>query len=115
MSGQAHGKNVGKGDVTRLERLEEVKAALARNAAELRAQGVKSLAVFGSVARGEAGPSSDVDLLAEFERPFGLFQFIRVQQLLQDLLGGAEVDLVTPDSLHPALRDRILDEAVRAA
>ena len=112
MSGQAHGQDGGKGEVTGLARLEEVKAALAQHAAELRAQGVKSLAVFGSVARGEAGPSSDVDLLAEFERPFGLFQFIRVKHLLQDLLGGSEVDLVERDAVYEELRDDIYGEAV---
>ena len=94
-------------------RLEEVKSTLASHHAELKGMGVKSLAVFGSVARGDAGPESDVDLLAEFERPFGLFQFVEVKQYLESIL-GCSVDLVTADSLHPALRDRILGEAVRA-
>jgi len=43
---------------------------------------VRSLELFGSVARGEAGPNSDVDLLVEFDRPVGLFHFFRVQRRL---------------------------------
>ncbi|PKB72526.1 MAG: hypothetical protein BZY75_06705 [SAR202 cluster bacterium Io17-Chloro-G7] len=95
-------------------RLEDVRRILAENKAELKAQGVKSLAVFGSVARGDSGPGSDVDLIGEFERPFGLFRFVEVKQYLGRIL-GCPVDLVTEDSLHPALRDTILSEAVRAA
>ena len=95
-------------------RLEDVQTILAGHKAELKAQGVKSLAVFGSVARGEAGPESDIDLIGEFERPFGLFKFVHVKEYLESIL-GCSVDLVTEDSLHPALRDRILSEAVRAA
>ena len=94
--------------------LEEVQDLLARHSAELKAQGVRSLSVFGSVARDEGGPESDVDLLAEFERPFGFFKFVEVKEYLESIL-GCSVDLVTPDALHPALRDRILREAVRAA
>jgi predicted nucleotidyltransferase len=95
-------------------RLDKVKEALETHKAELKDQGVKSLSVFGSVARGEAGPGSDVDLLIEVERPFGLFKLAEVKSYLEEIL-GCPVDLVTPDSLHPALRDTILNEAVRAA
>ena len=49
--------------------------------------GVKSLELFGSVAREEARPDSDVDFSGEFERPLGLFQFFRVQHYQEDLLG----------------------------
>ena len=94
--------------------LEDVKKILVGHKVELKAQGVKSLAVFGSVARGEAELDSDVDLIGEFERPFGLFKFVQVKEYLESIL-GCSVDLVTADSLHPALRDRILSEAVRAA
>ena len=93
--------------------LEQIMTVLSHYRAELEARGVRSLAVFGSAARGEAGPESDVDLLAEFERPFGLFKFVEVKEYLESILGNS-VDLVTPDGLHPALRDRILAEAVRA-
>jgi predicted nucleotidyltransferase len=49
--------------------------------------GVKSLALFGSVARDEAGAASDVDLLVEFDRPTGYFGLVRLQLFLQQLLG----------------------------
>ena len=93
-------------------RLEEVKNALAAHKAEIKAQGVKSLAVFGSVARGDAGPGSDVDLLVEFNRSVGLFHFIHMQEFLGDLLGGAPVDLVVRDAVYEELRDVIYGEAV---
>jgi len=77
---------------------------------------VRSLAVFGSVVRGEARPDSDVDILVEFEPDarIGLFAFARLQRRLSEIL-GRPVDLVTPDALHKALRNSILEEAVYAA
>ena len=92
--------------------LEDVKRILAGHKAELRAQGVKSLAVFGSVARGEAEPESDLDLLVEFDRSIGLFHFIHVQDFLRDLLGGVEIDLVIRDAVFEGLKDDIYTEAV---
>jgi uncharacterized protein len=55
--------------------------------------------------------TSDVDILVEFNRLVGLFEFVRLKMLLEELL-NRKVDLVTPDALHPALRDRILSEAI---
>ena len=81
---------------------------------ELRALGVDSLAVFGSVARDEASPTSDVDLLVSFERPVGLLHFFRVQRHLEEML-RCRVDLVMRDAIKPQLRTRILAEAVDAA
>jgi len=76
--------------------------------------GVKSLALFGSVARDEARPDSDVDLLVEFDRPVGLFAFIGLQQFLETLL-GRKVDLGTPRSLKPRVKERVLQEAINVA
>ena len=76
--------------------------------------GVKSLLLFGSVARDEATPASDVDLLVEFDRPAGLFTLFSLQDELEALL-GCPVDLGTPDSLKPRLRSRVLAEAVYVA
>ena len=64
---------------------------------DLHQRGVKSLAVFGSVARGEANQASDIDMLVEFERPVGLFEFIRLKYYLESLT-DCRVDLVTPDA-----------------
>lgn len=74
--------------------------------------GVRSLSLFGSVARDEAQASSDVDLLVEFDRPTGYFGLVRLQLTLQELLGCA-VDVGTPGSLRPAMRQRIAEEAIR--
>ena len=88
---------------------------LAEHRDELRQQfGIKSLALFGSVARGKATEASDVDLLVEFERPVGLFHFFTVQHYLEDILGVAQVDLVMPDALHKELKEGILREAIHA-
>ena len=76
--------------------------------------GVKTLALFGSVARGEAGPESDVDLLVEFDQPTGYFGLVRLQLYLQDCL-GQNVDIGTPNSLRAEFRQRIEREAIRVA
>ena len=73
---------------------------------------IRKLSVFGSVLRQDFGPNSDVDVLVEFESGHvpGL-ALIRMQDELSVLLGGREVDLVTPKFLNPRIRDRILVEA----
>jgi len=88
----------------------EVQHAIRARETDLRAQGVRSLALFGSLARGDASPDSDVDLLVEFDRPIGLFHLVQVQLDLEEIL-GRKVDLVPRNSLHRALRDTILAEA----
>ncbi len=74
--------------------------------------GVKSLLLFGSVARNEATPGSDVDLLVEFNRPVGYFGLFALQDYLEKLL-GCPVDLGTPDSLKPYIKERIMGELIR--
>lgn len=90
---------------------EEIFRRLRERQVELRQRGVRSLAVFGSVARGDFSPQSDLDILVEFERPVGLFEFMRLKFYLEQST-DCRVDLVTADALRPALRDRILGEAV---
>ena len=92
----------------------EVLARLQGHTTELRRMDVVSLAVFGSVARDEAGPDSDVDLLVEFTRPVGMFRFLAVKEYLEALL-GRPVDLATRDALKRQFRDEILSEAVYAS
>lgn len=79
---------------------------------ELRAQGVKSLGLFGSVARGEAVQASDVDVVVELNRPMGLFGLSDLKHLIQQILGVENVDLITREGIHPALKDVILGETV---
>lgn len=74
--------------------------------------GVKSLALFGSAARGEATEASDVDVLVEFDRPISLFDLGGLTSYLKDVLGVEKVDVSVADSVHPALRENIFGEAL---
>jgi predicted nucleotidyltransferase len=74
--------------------------------------GVKSLLLFGSVARNEATATSDVDLLVEFNRPVGYFGLFALQDYLEKLL-GCSVDLGTPDSLKPYIKEQVMGELIR--
>jgi len=91
-----------------------VSAILKRHQDDLHQRGVRSLAIFGSLARGETTPRSDIDVLVEFDRPVGLFEIIRLKLYLEELT-GRQVDLVTPDALRPSMRDEILREAAHVA
>jgi predicted nucleotidyltransferase len=71
--------------------------------------GVYNVRIFGSVARGEAGPDSDVDFLVEVRPGVGL-GFLTLWNELEDLL-GREVDLVPEESLRQSIRERVLREA----
>lgn len=73
--------------------------------------GVNSLLLFGSVARNEATSASDVDLLVEFNRPVGYFGLFALQDYLEKLL-GCPVDIGTPDSLKPYIKERIMGELI---
>jgi hypothetical protein len=72
--------------------------------------GIKRLRVFGSVARGDAGPDSDVDLIADMSDKADLITFYTVKNRIEDET-GRKVDILTPDSIHRALKDIILSEA----
>ena len=79
----------------------------------LRDAGVEALFLFGSVARDEAGPASDVDLFVDPDYArFGFVELIRTERWLGAEL-GRPVDLTTREGLHPALRPAIEREAVR--
>lgn len=94
-------------------RKQEALTLLANHQKTLKDFGVKSLILFGSVARDEAQIDSDVDLLVEFDRLVGLFTFVRLKRYLEEILESS-VDLGIPDSLKPDLRESVFREAVRA-
>lgn len=75
---------------------------------------VKSLAIFGSVARGEARPDSDIDFLVEFEGPATFDRYMDLKLFLEDLL-GQPIDLVTRKAVRPELLTFIEQEARRVA
>jgi predicted nucleotidyltransferase len=82
-------------------------AKLKEHEAEFRRLGVEHLYLFGSTARDEAGPDSDVDLFFDYEKgKFGLFQLMDVKERTASIL-GRKVDIMTRDSLHKVLRNRI--------
>lgn len=68
--------------------------------------GVVRLSLFGSVARGEAGEESDVDLLVEFSRRISLLQFVALERQLSEIL-GKKVDLLTREGISPYLWEKI--------
>lgn len=73
--------------------------------------GARNVRIFGSVARGEARPDSDVDVLVDLEPGRSLFDLGGLLMELQDLL-GCRVDVVTEQGLRPRIRARVLREAV---
>lgn len=79
---------------------------------ELRQRGVASLALFGSTARGDAGPDSDIDILIDIAPgyPFSLVDLAALKNALSDRL-GRDVDIVTRDGIEPAIRERVLHES----
>lgn len=98
---------------TEMER-DKILALLKSHKRRLKKFGVRSISLFGSIARNKARKYSDIDLLVDFERPIGLFEFARLKMYLEELL-GRKVDLVTPEALRKELRENILQEAIRAA
>ena len=72
---------------------------------------VDSLLLFGSTARDEGHHDSDVDILVAFSQPVGLFHFISLKGRLEELL-GCKVDLGTHRSLKPAIKGKVLAEAI---
>ncbi|HSW35404.1 MAG TPA: nucleotidyltransferase family protein [Candidatus Limnocylindrales bacterium] len=73
--------------------------------------GAVKVSLFGSFARGDAQPSSDVDILVEFESGRTLLDLIRLERELEELLNTG-VDVLTPNSLHPRIRERVMKETV---
>lgn len=76
-----------------------------------RSHGASKVRVFGSLARGEGRPSSDLDLLVSLEAGRALIDLVAMKQEIEDLL-DRPVDVVTDRGLSPYLKDRILAEAV---
>jgi hypothetical protein len=87
---------------------------LREHEAELRAQGVTRLRLFGSMARGDARPDSDVDLIAEIDRSrsFSLLDLVGLQDFLRDLL-DRKVDVgTTVAKMRPRMRQRFEADAI---
>jgi predicted nucleotidyltransferase len=83
-------------------------------AENIKARGATSLYLFGSAARDEANPDSDLDLFIDYDpaKKFSLVDLVGIKLILEDSL-GVVVDLTTRDSLHPMLRQDIEKSALR--
>jgi len=95
--------------------LEHVIERLRAHEADLRQLGVSHAAVFGSVARREAGTGSDIDVLVELDerRPMGIFEYARLKLYIEGLFDGA-ADVVNRRTLKPLLQASILRDSVHA-
>lgn len=98
-----------------LMKRDEVIRQLRDREAELRSQGVTHAALFGSVARGEDRPESDINIMVELapEARIGLFQYIGIVHFLEDMFAG-RVDVANRDGLKPLVRPAIEREAIYA-
>ena len=88
---------------------EDIKKTLIRNKRILKKYKVNKIGIFGSFATGKTKKKSDVDLLVEFEDMIDLFDFVHLNDEIQQILKN-RVDLVTPDTIKPYIKSKILKE-----
>jgi len=93
---------------------DEIIARIRKHADAIRAEGATSLYLFGSAAREDMGPASDIDVFVDYdpESRFSLLNLSGIRLILMDEL-NREVDITTRSSLRPPLREKILADAVR--
>ena len=89
--------------------IEEIKTRIMHT---LKSHDVTRAAIFGSFARGDTNEGSDLDILVEFKGEKSLLDLVGLKLEIEDSL-GRNVDVLTYNALHPAIRERILDEQVR--
>jgi predicted nucleotidyltransferase len=88
---------------------EDIKKVLIRNKRILKKYKVNKIGIFGSFATGKTKKKSDVDLLVEFDDMIDLFDFVHLNDEIQQILKN-RVDLVTPDTIKPYIKSKILKE-----
>lgn len=101
-------KNVG-GCVVLYDVLQEKRDRILKVASE---HGIRNVRVFGSVARFEDGPTSDLDLLVTFDEGRSLFDLIRFKREVEDLL-NIKVDVVTENSIHWSMKEDVINGAIQ--
>ncbi len=91
-------------------RTEDALLILRRHESDLRARGVRRAALFGSVARGENRPDSDIDIMIEIEpeADIGVFEYAEIKEYIASLFDGP-VDVVSRDNLKPFIRPAVAD------
>jgi len=93
--------------------LEEVKRIIREHQEEIRTRfRAEVIGLFGSVARGEGGSESDVDILVRFDEGASLFELVGLCDFLEEKL-GCKVDIVTDRAVKPELRESIMRDLVR--
>ena len=88
---------------------EDIKKVLLNNKKILKKYKVNKIGIFGSFATGRPKKKSDVDLLVEFEHMIDLFDFVHLNDEIQQIL-KSKVDLVTSDTIKPYIKPKILKE-----
>lgn len=95
-----------------MKTIEELKQILAEHKPEIKKKfKVKSIGIFGSFVRGENKEKSDVDVLVEFAEPVGMFDFLDLEEYLQNIF-RLKVDLVSRKALKPKIGEYILREVI---
>ena len=96
--------------------LPDALAILRAHRAELEARGIRHAALFGSLARGEAGPDSDIDVLIDFVPGLrmGIYQYVGHQLFVSDMFDGPKIDVVGLNSLRPEIRPNVERDAIYA-
>ena len=95
-----------------MKNIEEIKKIINKHKTILTEQyKIKSIGVFGSYAKGSPDKKSDIDILVEFSETPDIFEFIKLEEYLTQIL-GIKVDLVTKKALKPSLKEEILKEIV---
>jgi predicted nucleotidyltransferase len=92
---------------------EDVIARLKAHEPELHARGVRHAALFGSLARGEARPDSDIDIFVELEpdAPIGIYEYVSIKQFISDLF-SERVDIAHRKALKPYVRREAERDAI---
>lgn len=94
-----------------MKTFEEIKKLLDQHKSMLKEKyHIKNIGLFGSIVRGDNIPTSDVDILVEFEKPIGL-DFVLLADELEEIL-GVKVDLVTPNAIKPTMFEYIKQDLI---
>jgi uncharacterized protein len=95
-----------------VNRLNKIKNIIKQNKREIEKKyKVKEIGVFGSFVRGEEKKGSDIDILVEFKEPIGLFEFMDLEEYLENIF-GKKVNLVSKKALKPRIGQYILKEVM---
>lgn len=90
----------------------QIKSIMQKSLPLLKQNGVVKAGIFGSYARGEQKKNSDVDMLIKYKGRKSLFDLVHLERELEVAV-GKKIDLLTYNSLHPLIKERVLNEEIR--